>query len=926
MIGGAGIGGNGGLGSGNVTIKGGATVIATGSGNAAGIGGGGHGISGRSGPLHVSMLAGGAGGTITIKENARVTSRSEGYGAGIGGGGAELAPAGDGGTITIDLQNGGWVRAESARNGAAIGGGGIGTVGDGTARGGKSGIINIGGSANITAFTVGENSYSIGPGVDADGISPDDTDSQVTFALGAGIIVNRPAIRPLISVCIRARGSNSFVFRDIYGYIDANVSRFGWTNEYQMIWEIKRCGENNFAILHEVGYSEIGIPTDLAVGGHEIRAAVYVDFGDNKMREAVSPPIKIEVVEHAAIGGSAVIIGDKIYSAVIEADTRGIYFTPPLNTLGTFTFEWRRDGEIIFGAESYKYTITEEDISKNLYVTVKKYGAEGSVTSAAFGLIEKAPGLDTPPLVFEINDGVVTVEYTSGALYKFLSDLDPKQGWSEDNTYHFTMGAVLTLHIRMAETKTRFASEIISETVVTVAPEIPEESPPSTQPPIPPPVFPDTDTTPEPPINPPIPDIVPEQPENPQIPDIIPEQPENPPTPDIIPEPPETPSIPDITPEPPENPQIPDIVPEPPENPPTPDIAPEPPESPPIPDIPSIPQIPNITPTPTPRPAPPSDAAFDFPPRPTPTPVPRPPLSQNELNRESVTRQLRRSGDTINFPPQNENTIYLDRATIKRIAESGRNIFIAWDEIQMRLPHELIAELRDKTDDYNGLMISHSINKYDDGSVSVSLSFTVNNEQITEFSSELTVFVSLATVTEDFWWSELNHNRIAAISNGYVIGGYLNPQSGLFNINKNSTEAFSIAYIETLKRLMLYSGSFEIVDLADNAERQIMDVLPIVHNGIVLVPVRFVSLSLGAEVDWAAAEGHGPLMVSLELDEKKHNFFIGEISRGMDTAAQLNNERAYVPIGFIREFFGAVVRKNVETGDIEIIYNAPIAD
>lgn len=244
----------------------------------------------------------------------------------------------------------------------------------------------------------------------------------------------------------------------------------------------------------------------------------------------------------------------------------------------------------------------------------------------------------------------------------------------------------------------------------------------------------------------------------------------------------------------------------------------------------------------------------------------------------------------------------------------------------MRLPHELIAELRDKTDDYNGLMISHSINKYDDGSVSVSLSFTVNNEQITEFSSELTVFVSLATVTEDFWWSELNHNRIAAISNGYVIGGYLNPQSGLFNINKNSTEAFSIAYIETLKRLMLYSGSFEIVDLADNAERQIMDVLPIVHNGIVLVPVRFVSLSLGAEVDWAAAEGHGPLMVSLELDEKKHNFFIGEISRGMDTAAQLNNERAYVPIGFIREFFGAVVRKNVETGDIEIIYNAPIAD
>jgi len=47
-------------------------------------------------------------------------------------------------------------------------------------------------------------------------------------------------------------------------------------------------------------------------------------------------------------------------------------------------------------------------------------------------------------------------------------------------------------------------------------------------------------------------------------------------------------------------------------------------------------------------------------------------------------------------------------------------------------------------------------------------------------------------------------------------------------------------------------------------------------------------------------------------------FAIGEMVQGMDVPAQLINDRTYVPIRFIAEFFGAQVSWDYD-GQIEIV-------
>ncbi len=142
----AGIGGNGGVDGGTITINGG-TVTATSEGYGAGIGGGGG-----------SSSAGGNGGKTTIS-GGTVTATSEGYGAGIGGGGSSSNAGGNGGKITI---SGGTVTATSEGYGAGIGGGG-----SSSNAGGNGGKITISGGT-VTA-TSEERGAGIGCGGNGDG-------------------------------------------------------------------------------------------------------------------------------------------------------------------------------------------------------------------------------------------------------------------------------------------------------------------------------------------------------------------------------------------------------------------------------------------------------------------------------------------------------------------------------------------------------------------------------------------------------------------------------------------------------------------------------------------------------------------------------------------------------------------------------------
>lgn len=93
-----------------------------------------------------------------------------------------------------------------------------------------------------------------------------------------------------------------------------------------------------------------------------------------------------------------------------------------------------------------------------------------------------------------------------------------------------------------------------------------------------------------------------------------------------------------------------------------------------------------------------------------------------------------------------------------------------------------------------------------------------------------------------------------------------------------------------------------------------MDVAPYETSGRTMVPIRFISEYLGADVIWNAAER----MVTIIDGQTTLILTIGERMEGMDVAPLLQNDRTFVPLRFVSEKLGAVVDWYAATKDIVI--------
>jgi hypothetical protein len=93
------------------------------------------------------------------------------------------------------------------------------------------------------------------------------------------------------------------------------------------------------------------------------------------------------------------------------------------------------------------------------------------------------------------------------------------------------------------------------------------------------------------------------------------------------------------------------------------------------------------------------------------------------------------------------------------------------------------------------------------------------------------------------------------------------------------------------------------------------DVQPFIKEGRTLVPVRFISESLGAKVEWIASLGlirikKNNLTITLKENTKMaiiNNLGISDTMKILDIPVHLYNGRAYVPVRFIAETLGATV-------------------
>jgi hypothetical protein len=123
------------------------------------------------------------------------------------------------------------------------------------------------------------------------------------------------------------------------------------------------------------------------------------------------------------------------------------------------------------------------------------------------------------------------------------------------------------------------------------------------------------------------------------------------------------------------------------------------------------------------------------------------------------------------------------------------------------------------------------------------------------------------------------------------------------------------APVLTPSRFVIRLDSFEIIDSTGRAQTQVMDVLPVLENGRVLIPIRFVADALGARTDWNAQTSE----VTISRDWQSVTFAIGQMIDGMDVPAQIINERTFVPLRFVSEFFGAQVFWDESDRSVEIV-------
>lgn len=139
---------------------------------------------------------------------------------------------------------------------------------------------------------------------------------------------------------------------------------------------------------------------------------------------------------------------------------------------------------------------------------------------------------------------------------------------------------------------------------------------------------------------------------------------------------------------------------------------------------------------------------------------------------------------------------------------------------------------------------------------------------------------------------------------------------GQQNIENNSMEGKGIE--DRLKEaIALYIGSSQAI--VNNVETQVdstnANVKPYIKNDRTLVPVRFVSESTGAEVDWDQQNSKVTVKLNnkvVELVIGNKTMKVGDKEEVLDVAPEINEGRTYLPLRSLVEALG---KKVFMTGD-----------
>ena len=162
-----------------------------------------------------------------------------------------------------------------------------------------------------------------------------------------------------------------------------------------------------------------------------------------------------------ALTGTVTISGSLKYGETLTASVTNT------NDAGVLSYQWRRNGVNIDGANSATYMVTEDDISSTLSVMVTSSVKTSYLLATASGKIDKADGPNAPS---GITATACTTEYnTNGIISGVTVDMEFKpsnsETWYPIGSSYITSLPSGTYNVRYKETSTHKAGQIANVVV-----------------------------------------------------------------------------------------------------------------------------------------------------------------------------------------------------------------------------------------------------------------------------------------------------------------------------------------------------------------------------------------------------------------------------------------------------------------------------
>lgn len=182
---------------------------------------------------------------------------------------------------------------------------------------------------------------------------------------------------------------------------------------------------------------------------------------------------------------------------------------------------------------------------------------------------------------------------------------------------------------------------------------------------------------------------------------------------------------------------------------------------------------------------------------------------------------------------------------------------------------------------------------------------TTKTEKIASFAEPVAVTIDLSSAkltAADI--ANLTGIRYEKAADGTIVpvklGGTYDAKTQTFTFYTDQFSLYGVLKAKDLKKIELKINDKNI---SVNGQTKAIDVAPTITNNRTMVPVRFVAEALGAKVAW----DNNTKTAAIELNGKKVSLTIGETAAGMDTPAVISNGRTLVPIRYISETLGAEV-------------------